>query len=596
MAFMDLAMETSKPGTHHVRRSLRPLRPLLWWFIFVLVLYAIRTHQRLMDETRLSFTISMQGESIFALAMLDGKPVRSGQRISLGSHTFSVTHSKTKPFTTNLFVWYGGEDFGEIDLKRAKGVLALTANPPARELTIQGPEWGVTLMNSSGLTETIPTDDYTVTARYRYSEDSKMIGVFANVTNTFKIAPRFGTLELACNQSNATFRLLNQNNQFVESGEFPATITELPEGTYTLHALHHRHEWTESPSVWSETTNSLFVEFRYGAAVLLTVPTGASVQTTDGRELGTTPLALTEMQPGRWNFNLRLDGYEPAAVSVDVAPNETNTVRANLVSRSFLSAMRTARQFMDAGEFDKAADAVADALRIEPNDSAAIALRKQARCLGCIARAERLGNRGDYIAGEQELERALVALPDNVKAQQMFADFKQHEPEQRERMRVEQLGRPKKVFNYIVSQMPDIFYFGTNELKTDKPAGEVKSAIIAQIASNQPPFRITRSDSPADQIFRIEAEETFPGGERRCVIVVGQSSENETKILFKVAEFKKVGFMKQPITSLVGVTPLAYTVINPNQPQMSEKSKEQIAEGVRLVTERIQCAIGDGGK
>jgi hypothetical protein len=37
----------------------RILRPLFWWLLLVLVLFAIHTHQRLMEKTRLEFTVTM---------------------------------------------------------------------------------------------------------------------------------------------------------------------------------------------------------------------------------------------------------------------------------------------------------------------------------------------------------------------------------------------------------------------------------------------------------------------------------------------------------------------------------------------------------
>jgi len=58
----------------------------------------------------------------------------------LGQHTFTVSHPKAEPFSTNLFVWYGEHNFCQINLKRAKGVLEVHVNPPADLLTIRGPE------------------------------------------------------------------------------------------------------------------------------------------------------------------------------------------------------------------------------------------------------------------------------------------------------------------------------------------------------------------------------------------------------------------------------------------------------------------------
>ena len=174
-----------------VRHWFRVLRPLFWWLIFVLVLYGIRTHQRMMQQTRLNFSVSLGGQPLFleGAAMLDGSPASSGQMISLGSHQFTVTHPKGEIFLTNLFIWYGGHDFGQIDLKRAKGVLFVKVVPPAPLLTIHGPEFNVTLTNTSGITTSIPTDRYSVETQYRYWQNSQEITVSDNATTPFAIAP-----------------------------------------------------------------------------------------------------------------------------------------------------------------------------------------------------------------------------------------------------------------------------------------------------------------------------------------------------------------------------------------------------------------------
>src|SRR5438552_1824382 len=100
-------METetaTTPLANRVGHSWRVLRPLLWWFILILALYGIRTHQRLLERTRLNFSVALARRDVGleARATLDGNPVTSGERISLGRHTFAITHPKAEPISTNL--------------------------------------------------------------------------------------------------------------------------------------------------------------------------------------------------------------------------------------------------------------------------------------------------------------------------------------------------------------------------------------------------------------------------------------------------------------------------------------------------------------
>ncbi len=223
----------------------RALRPLLWWALLVLVLYGIRTHQRLMEKTRLNFAVTMQGQPLYgAAAMLDGKMAIDGQRLSLGSHTFSLTHSKGESFSTNLHIWYGGQNLGSIDLKRAMGTLSVTADPPTDWLMIRGSEWSVTLTNSSGLTKTVPTDQYEIEAGYPHWRKSSVATVFANQTTPCNIAPHFGRLQLNCNQTDATFQLETADGRAFADGLLPFSITGVPPGDYKIVAVHHGNQRT----------------------------------------------------------------------------------------------------------------------------------------------------------------------------------------------------------------------------------------------------------------------------------------------------------------------------------------------------------------
>src|SRR5690349_5399633 len=87
--------DISSPG-NAPRNWFRVFRPLLWWALLVLCLYAHRTHQRLMQETRLRFDVNTIGRSWATgpQATLDGVPVWSGQQVSLGSHRFEINHPK----------------------------------------------------------------------------------------------------------------------------------------------------------------------------------------------------------------------------------------------------------------------------------------------------------------------------------------------------------------------------------------------------------------------------------------------------------------------------------------------------------------------
>ena len=275
-------MEKSGTSEVRVRHQLRIVRPLFWWLLLVLVMFGIRTHQRLMEKTRLNFSVSLQGQAIDATATFDEKPVFSGQNISLGSHQLAISVPKADAYSTNLFILYGEHNMGDIALKRTLGNLTVTVTPPAQRLIIRGPEWSVTLRNSSGTNVTVPTDNYDVEADFAHSQERNQVVVAAYYSNPLHIAPRFGSVQLGCNQPDASYQFQDSSGQNVSSGSLPATITELPVGSYA--------------------------NFDYGVASFETSPSGAAVTDGNGRQWGETPLMLAELPAGTWNFTLQRSG------------------------------------------------------------------------------------------------------------------------------------------------------------------------------------------------------------------------------------------------------------------------------------------------
>ncbi|MDE3067879.1 MAG: hypothetical protein KGJ60_10060 [Verrucomicrobiota bacterium] len=178
-----------------------------------------------------------------APATFDGQPAVNGERIPLGNHTFDLTNPKADAFSTNLFVWYGPHNLGEIELKRSMGTLSVQATPPAPTITITGPEFSTTLYDCAGTNLTVPTDQYTMRAEYPHWSQTQNAGVLANLPTICAFAPRFGALCLTCNEKEATFRLESADGQAVADGSLPATLTGLPTGEYVATVSYPSCRW-----------------------------------------------------------------------------------------------------------------------------------------------------------------------------------------------------------------------------------------------------------------------------------------------------------------------------------------------------------------
>ena len=501
-----------------------------------------------MEQTRLNFTITLNGQSLEAMAVLDRQTFSSGQNISLGNHRFVVSNPKTEPFATNFFAWYGPHNFGVITLKRSFGMLNVQANPPASTITITGPEFSTTLSNSVGTNISVPTDSYTVSAQYRHWSQSQNVTVYDSQSVFCNFAPQLGALHLTSNKDGAMYQLQSSDQTF--TGDLPATLTDLPVENYQLTVTYHRRHIQKAVTVEAGATNEMPVQFVLGAVRIESSPTGASVTTTNGSYLGQTPLELLDVPPQTAQLNLSLSGYEAVPITVEVAADQTNFYQTNLISMHYLSAMQDARAALAAGNYDAAFQTTAEVLNSMPGDADALALQAEA----------------DSHLG---VERKWQA----------------------------QLKRPREAFDSMCQQNPDTSLFTTHELKTDKSAKEVATAIAKSLSSEPRPFELLHNDSPKPEVYEVVARQRFSlgilgGTERVCLLVVGQAKSDETLIFYKVLEYQ--------IKTTVDVGSLfngqdkkQMIPLSPEKIQMTDILRNQVREGIQLVSGRIYSAIGD---
>ena len=547
-----------KNSGNRTGRWLGVLRPIFWWLLLMLVLFGIRTHQRLTEQTRLSFTVTLNGQPLETTTALDGQIFSSGQKISLGNHRFAVSNPKAEPFTTNFFAWYGSHNFGEIKLKRSVGTLNVRANPPASTITITGPEFSTTLYDSTGTNLVLPTDSYTVSARYPHWSQSQNVTVYDNQSVPCNFAPQLGAVHLTCNKDGATYLLQSTDQTF--TGNLPITLTDLPVEDYKLKVFYHRRRMEKSVAIEAGVTNEMPAQFVLGAIRIESSPTGASVTATNGSYLGQTPLELFDVPPQTAQLNLSLSGYEAVPVTVEVIADQTNSYRTNLVNIRYVSAMQDARTAFSAGNYARVSQITTEVLNTIPDDAGAQALQTEA-------------NQNLAVANQQ------VEAENNA---------------QRERQ--ERLKRPREVFETMCQQNPDASLFTSHELKTAKSSKDVAAAIAKSLSSEPHRFELLHNGSPKPEVYEVVARQRFSlgilgGTERVCLLVVGQAKPDETLIFYKVLEYQ----IKTTVDAgslFSGKDNKQMIPVNPEKIQMTDALQNQLREGIRIATERVRAAIG----
>ena len=466
--------------------------------------------------------------------MLDNKPVTSGDRLSIGWHKFNVSHPKAKSFSTNLFIWYGEHNLGEIALTRQKGMVSVEANPPAGVLTIRGPEISAAWTNSPGTTVSVPTDVYQVKARWANYEQTEQVTVPNDGSGSVRFAPPLGNVTLESD------------------------------------------------------------------------PAGATVIGTSGDELGTTPLVLKELRAGAWKGELRLDGYLPVVLTLAVNANQTNLTRTNLVNWQYAEAMRSARNYLAAHDYDRGLEALTAALKGKPNDPDATALQMEAKVARHLQRADAMMQRGEYATARQEVESALGVQPESVEAKAMMATIqnrqreliaeqeRRREQDLAEKQRQARLERPKALMVSATRGFMDADLFENQTLTCTKKVKDAGDAIQDAMRNNQPAFEIIKYEWPDNEAFVIQAKLQMFGGFRQCFIVGGQTRDDETRIIFKVVEYEThLNLNLGGVLRISDGKPPIIAVHPSRIGEMTNQRQARVRDGVQIVTGRIKQAVGE---
>jgi len=557
----------------------------------------------LSEQTHLTFRVSLQGRPILyeTKARLGDKVVDPGSRISIGRHNFTLSHPKAKSYSTNLFVWYGERNLGDIVMERATGVLSLDVHPPAPLLYIHGPEFSIILTNSGGMTSAVPTDSYSVDANYAHWRERGDVEIPFGQTVVHRIAPKLGTISLICNRTEANFHLFNGENQVLES-EFPAMVPELLEGTYKLIVLHHGNRWDERLLVKPGITNAVRIELEYGAAIFETEPMGAAISSTDGRNWGVTPIVLTELKPGAWQFKFELKGHEPMDFPVVIKAQETNSFHINLVSRTFALAMAQARRATETTNFSSAVEALTEALTEKPDDVTAKHMLERALLGVALQRADSKARQGDYTGALAAAEMAVSLSPEHEIAKRLVITYKRAMEEAELKDKEAQLQetiaarerRPLEYFHERMRRTMNSLLFDEQELKVKGTLADIEVKLKRALTNQEPVFKLQPVEHEGTDTFFLQAKQGMKlSGWRRLDLVAGQSRAGEVTIVFKVFEYTySVVSSLQVLVAKVedkDMIPIHESQLGSYDRNLLKRREE----GVRLIRDRIRQDVGE---
>lgn len=172
-----------------------------------------------------------------------------------------------------------------------------------------------------------------------YETESRDVDIKANEVSdlgTIQLRRQLGSIDISSEPTGLDYELkpagaLFVNPADVRKGQTPATITDIPAGSYQ--ATVNRPGWpayTTTATVERNSTAKIRGTFVGGTVVINSTPAGASVMR-DQVQVGTTPLTLTDLQPSDVTYTLTMRGLEPATVTGHVEPGKTLTLTGTLL-------------------------------------------------------------------------------------------------------------------------------------------------------------------------------------------------------------------------------------------------------------------------
>jgi tetratricopeptide (TPR) repeat protein len=332
---------------------------------------------------------------------------------------------------------------------------------------------------------------------------------------------------------------------------------------------------------------------------LETDPEGATVIDNNGQQRGRTPLTLPDLPEGAWRFTVEREGYEPLTAEVWINSNQSNYFQTNLVSHQYAAALRLARDYLAAGQYEEAVRSAGEALRHKAGDTAATSLKREATGRNHLARAKTFAESADYTSAIQELKSASAFFPENAQIKDLVASYAEKQKDVLEReaqkkakeraaeQRQAGINGLKMTLAIECRRYSGFEAFAVHELSTTNDVREVAKVLPRAMTIESPIFEMARYEWQHDD-FVMDYRQKVLDGSRQCVIVGGQMSTNECVICFRVIE----GQTPHGFSWAGGLISAQLTTDADRNGERAARFQQQVKEGEQMVEERIRRTLG----
>jgi hypothetical protein len=310
-----------KPGRHKVSVSLENVEPYekhCWVFYGAKALGSLP-----LESSKGSLAVIIRPSPATITVRRAGEAVRQGESplnlegLPVGEYALVVRRGE---YEENHPVRIRRQQRTEAKIDLNLGSVHMSSSPADTEFEMSGNnrQWKGKLPTRI---DDVPAGNYVLLIHRNDYTEKCAVDIFRQQCTETNIVLNLGGLCLSTMPSDAEFELAG--NGLSWHGKLPAQLGNIPGGTYQF--LARRNEWalTSDVTVIRGTISSNKIEFPYGSIEVTSDPANLVIST-NGVEIGRTPMTLKELKPGHYKL-IATDGENDLTADVDVAPKEAAT-------------------------------------------------------------------------------------------------------------------------------------------------------------------------------------------------------------------------------------------------------------------------------
>src|ERR1043166_164135 len=230
--------------------------------------------------------------------------------------------------------------------------------------------------------------------------------------------------------------------------------------------------------------------------------------------------------------------FRDTNVSLTLYANEKRTVAVSLISAAYADAVDNARYYSTGSspDFERALDEVNKALQIKPGDEDARKLKQVIEFKRHLYQAKAFEREKNYSNALAEIDAALKFDPTDTEALTLKTSL-QAAKERAEQAAVEaRRDAPRKLLDETVSHVRYQELFPTETMHFDGAIDNVRDSVIRALG-RKPEWSVSKNQKMDDSALLIYAELKGLGSRQKLFLTLGQTTDMEVTICFKLFEY-----------------------------------------------------------